>query len=154
MEDHRDDLVVIAAGYPDRMHEFIESNPGLRSRFTRYIDFPDYKPDELIEGSCQGLAEDGGYQVTPAADAVTKLLTRQVPFARRQFRKRTNGAKRFRGDARRSGQSTRAESAPTTGTARNGCGGRPLGVDRMTLGQAVSNRSSFSWGVFASVDSG
>ncbi|WP_299186784.1 AAA family ATPase [uncultured Aquimarina sp.] len=48
MEDHRDQLVVIAAGYPDEMEEFIESNPGLQSRFNRYFTFDHYKPKELI----------------------------------------------------------------------------------------------------------
>ncbi|MEO8577564.1 MAG: AAA family ATPase [Gemmatimonadales bacterium] len=75
MEDHREDLVVIAAGYRDRMRTFIESNPGLRSRFTRFIDFPDYQPAELVK-IFQGLADEGGYQLAPAASAaVTKLLT-------------------------------------------------------------------------------
>jgi hypothetical protein len=49
MEDHRDDLALIAAGYPAEMEEFINANPGLKSRFTRFIDFPDYSTDELVE---------------------------------------------------------------------------------------------------------
>lgn len=49
MEDDRDKLVVIIAGYTDEMHKFIDMNPGLQSRFTRYIEFPDYSADELAE---------------------------------------------------------------------------------------------------------
>ena len=49
MEDDRDKLVVIIAGYTDEMHRFIDMNPGLQSRFTRYIEFPDYSANELAE---------------------------------------------------------------------------------------------------------
>lgn len=49
MEDNRDDFVVIVAGYTEPMRKFIESNPGLKSRFNKYIEFPDYSIDELEE---------------------------------------------------------------------------------------------------------
>ena len=49
METQRDDLVVILAGYGDRMEKFFSSNPGFRSRIAHHIDFPDYGEDELVE---------------------------------------------------------------------------------------------------------
>jgi AAA lid domain/ATPase family associated with various cellular activities (AAA) len=48
MEDHRDDLSIVAAGYTEEMADFIDANPGLKSRFTRTISFPDYTDDELV----------------------------------------------------------------------------------------------------------
>ena len=49
MEDNRQDLIVIVAGYTDEMKRFIESNPGLKSRFNKFIEFPDYSGEELIK---------------------------------------------------------------------------------------------------------
>lgn len=49
MEDHRNELVVIVAGYDNLMHKFIDSNPGLRSRFNKYFHFPDYSGEELFK---------------------------------------------------------------------------------------------------------
>ena len=49
MEDHRDDLIVIVAGYSELMDHFINSNPGLKSRFNRYLFFEDYTEDEMVE---------------------------------------------------------------------------------------------------------
>lgn len=49
MEDHREDIIVIVAGYTELMEKFIKSNPGLESRFNRFLDFPDYTVDELYK---------------------------------------------------------------------------------------------------------
>lgn len=49
MEDNRDNLVVIVAGYPKLMEEFLDSNPGLRSRFNKFLTFEDYTPEQLLE---------------------------------------------------------------------------------------------------------
>lgn len=49
MEDNRQDFIVIVAGYTDEMREFIYSNPGLKSRFNKFIEFPDYSGDEMIK---------------------------------------------------------------------------------------------------------
>ena len=73
MEDDRDRLVVIIAGYTDEMNNLIESNPGLKSRFNRYIDFPDYSSNELQQ-IFLSYAKSGGYQLDNKAQQV--LATR------------------------------------------------------------------------------
>ena len=74
MEDHRDDLVVIVAGYSGPMETFISSNPGLESRFNKYIHFPDYAPDEL-HGIFLLNCKKHGYVLSDEADrALTELL--------------------------------------------------------------------------------
>src|SRR3954466_6412293 len=63
MEDHRHRLVVIVAGYPSLMHEFLDSNPGLRSRFSRELIFPDYSSEELIAITGR-FSEENEYRLT------------------------------------------------------------------------------------------
>ncbi len=63
MENHRDDLAVIVAGYPAPMEEFLQSNPGLRSRFNKFIFFPDYTPDELYD-IFTGMVDKNGYKLS------------------------------------------------------------------------------------------
>lgn len=70
MEDHRDELVVIVAGYDDLMHKFIDSNPGLRSRFNKYFQFPDYTGEELLK-ILQRFCDNNGY--TLSADSIPSL---------------------------------------------------------------------------------
>jgi hypothetical protein len=71
MEDDRDRLIVIAAGYTDPMKQFIASNPGLESRFTNYLNFPDYKPEELLEIFHRMAAQSG---LVCAPDTEKKVL--------------------------------------------------------------------------------
>lgn len=68
MEDRRDQLAVIVAGYSDPMRKFIQSNPGLESRFTRYIQFDDYSAEELTS-IFEGFCRQYDYQLTPEAQA-------------------------------------------------------------------------------------
>jgi probable Rubsico expression protein CbbX len=67
MENQRDDLVVILAGYKEPMDKFYESNPGLSSRIANHIDFPDYSTDELLK-IAKLMLEDQQYQLTPDAE--------------------------------------------------------------------------------------
>ena len=71
MENQRDDLVVILAGYKEPMDRFYESNPGLSSRIANHIDFPDYSTPELLQ-IAKLMLEDQQYQLTP--DAETALV--------------------------------------------------------------------------------
>lgn len=66
MEDHRDEIVVIVAGYDELMHKFIESNPGLRSRFNKYFNFPDYNGNELLK-IFMSFCNKNGYTISSDA---------------------------------------------------------------------------------------
>jgi probable Rubsico expression protein CbbX len=74
MENHRDDLVVILAGYADRMNTFFQSNPGMRSRIAHHLEFPDYAADELMQISRQMLAEQNYRFSDEAAEAFERYL--------------------------------------------------------------------------------
>jgi probable Rubsico expression protein CbbX len=67
MENNRDDLVVILAGYKDKMDRFFHSNPGMRSRIAHHVDFPDYSPDELL-AIAQLMLEQQNYRFSPEAE--------------------------------------------------------------------------------------
>ena len=67
MEDDRDRLIVIVAGYPGEMKKFIDANPGLQSRFTRYIEFPDYTTAELAD-IFRMYAKKNHYVLSPEMD--------------------------------------------------------------------------------------
>ena len=69
MENQRDDLVVILAGYKDRMDTFYESNPGLASRIANHVHFPDYSPEELVI-IAKMMLEEQQYKLTPEAENV------------------------------------------------------------------------------------
>ncbi len=67
MEDHRDELIVIVAGYTELMHQFIDSNPGLQSRFNKYFEFPDYTGEELL-AIFNRFCSKNGYKLDSAAE--------------------------------------------------------------------------------------
>ncbi len=62
MEDNRDDLIVVVAGYTDKMSAFMQTNPGLRSRFNKYLEFEDYTPEQLVE-IFELFCTNGGYKL-------------------------------------------------------------------------------------------
>ena len=73
MEDYRHRLIVIGAGYPRPMERFLDSNPGLRSRFSREISFPDYSTDELLAIS-RKFADDYAYEITAGAEQALRAI--------------------------------------------------------------------------------
>jgi len=77
MENQRADLVVILAGYSDRMTQFFKSNPGMSSRIAHHIDFPDYNDAELAQ-IAQLMLEQSHYRLSPeAAQAFAEYVTKR-----------------------------------------------------------------------------
>ena len=81
MEDHRDDLIVIVAGYESLMLKFIESNPGLKSRFNRYIHFDDYSPEQLFD-ILAGMCSKNQYVLSEEAQKLARAHFERVYAAR------------------------------------------------------------------------
>jgi probable Rubsico expression protein CbbX len=78
MENNRDDLVVILAGYKDRMDKFFESNPGMSSRIAHHVDFPDYGSEELVS-IAQLMLEKSQYRFSPDAEkAFEQYIVRRM----------------------------------------------------------------------------
>jgi probable Rubsico expression protein CbbX len=78
MENQRDELVLILAGYKEPMDSFYESNPGLSSRIANHIDFPDYSVDELLKIS-KLMLEDEQYQLTDDGEkALEKYIAKRM----------------------------------------------------------------------------
>lgn len=84
MENQREDLVIIFAGYKDRMDKFYESNPGLASRVANHVDFPDYSPEELLQIGAV-MVQEQQYRLTTESAKVLldyiKLRKEQPHFA-------------------------------------------------------------------------
>jgi len=74
MEDYRDDLIVIVAGYPQEMHRFVNSNPGLQSRFTKYIQFNDYNSNELAQIFLLLLKSDGLKMCSGSEEHISQIF--------------------------------------------------------------------------------
>lgn len=77
MENNRDDLVVVLAGYKDKMDTFFHSNPGMRSRIAHHIDFPDYSPNELLAIAKLMLAEQNYRMSKDAETALHEYIRRR-----------------------------------------------------------------------------
>jgi hypothetical protein len=81
MEDDRDRLVVVVAGYNEPRKQFIASNPGLESRFTNYLNFPDYQPEELLE-IFHRMAAQSGLVCAPEAEQKVLVICNNLHVAR------------------------------------------------------------------------
>ena len=140
MEDYRHRLIVIVAGYPRLMNRFLDSNPGLRSRFAREIVFPDYTTDELMLIT-QKFAHDNEYRLADdAEETVRSILATPVRgegfgnarFARTLFEQALNAQAlrlaHVQGAPARLARARRADE-PAVGGSPCRCAGARRGAD-------------------------
>ena len=120
MEDHRSRLAVIVAGYTAPMRKFIDANPGLKSRFTRYVEFQDYAVAELQQILHASLTEHE-FVISPDAGAkLTKIITDLHRNRRRDLRQRPGDARTVREDRRTSGTAAGSDArCESRGAAAN-----------------------------------
>jgi hypothetical protein len=125
MENQRDDLVVILAGYKDRMDTFFSSNPGMSSRIAHHLDFPDYSAQELLRIADQMLVElnyrfddgrDGLESARAAFEQYLELRMRQPHFANARSVRNALDRARLRQASRLFAQAEVAHSAEDLST--------------------------------------
>src|SRR3954453_24056624 len=145
MEDYRHRLVVIVAGYPRLMHTFLDSNPGLRSRFAREITFPDYTTEELL-AITRDIAGRNEYALADDADVELRGIFENVKrgegfgnarFARTLFEQALNSqAVRLSGELDTAGTTELMElHAPDLASAARALGEQPDAVPRRRWGR-------------------
>ncbi|MDF2467237.1 MAG: type ATPase [Ramlibacter sp.] len=119
MENQRDDLVVILAGYRDRMNTFFQSNPGMSSRIAHHLDFPDYAPAELVAIASAMLAQQDyrlGDGALPALERYLELRSAQPNFANARSVRNALDRARLRQASRLFAQRDRELTAQELGT--------------------------------------
>ncbi len=132
MEDQRDDLVVILAGYKDRMDRFFQSNPGMSSRIAHHVDFPDYTADELLS-IAQLMLDQMQYRLS---DGARQALVEYIALRREQpnfanARSMRNGLDR-----------ARLRQANRLVESRGGAGATPLTRDQLMTIEDADIRAS------------
>ena len=85
LEDYRDDLVVIVAGYTEPMNHFFASNPGLKSRFNTFIEFPDYSAEELWSMFVKLCGENDYRLADNVEECVRDIFLKQVKDKKENF---------------------------------------------------------------------
>jgi len=139
MEDHRDRLCVIVAGYTGEMHRFLDSNPGLKSRFTRTILFEDYTADELLE-IFRDLATREGFILDAPASEAARLTCMEMEAQRDEDQMSFGNARAVRTFWER----TREAQALRLATKGAGSAGRDavMRIQALDIERAISDQNA------------
>src|SRR3954449_10087323 len=148
MEDYRHRLVVIVAGYPRLMEEFLRSNPGLRSRFAREIDFPDYSTHELLAITSKFAAENEYVLTDDAEQELSRLFEharRGEAFGNARFA-RTIFEQALNAQALRLADVSGPELADLEPAALMTLTGADIAASAKALGEESSGQRRWRWG--------